>query len=145
MQWEKLARSGTTALFCMNVPTGVGLAVLATPWHSTLLEKLPAHVGSVMVTGPVRVWSDVCGIEIPARAMCLFLATCKLSGAMAFAGFFGRLLDRVAKYCWTIYFIGAFYTLVKQGELPIPVLPFFAGLGLRFWLDFQPVGRDKKA
>mmetsp|Transcript_26707 Transcript_26707/g.75456 ORF Transcript_26707/g.75456 Transcript_26707/m.75456 type:complete len:140 (-) Transcript_26707:87-506(-) len=127
-------RSATTALYCVNVPTGVFFSLLASPLRVQLQSLLPP-AAQAQLAGMVGLWSGLCGVPIPPPAFYGFLATCKISGALAFLGVLGPRLDRAARHCWLIYMLGAAYTLYGQGESVMPVVPFLAALALRWWCD----------
>ena len=124
------ARTGTTLLYCTNLPAVFVLTALASPWHDALLTMAPSEA-RVHLSNMVSVWVKVAGFEITAQQFCAFLAVCKLAGSLAFTGIFGKTLDRLAIPCWLIFFLGAAYTLVQTGRHLFPVVPFFIALLVR--------------
>eukprot|EP00747_Dinoflagellata_sp_TGD_P169811 gnl/TRDRNA2_/TRDRNA2_199769_c0_seq1.p1 gnl/TRDRNA2_/TRDRNA2_199769_c0~~gnl/TRDRNA2_/TRDRNA2_199769_c0_seq1.p1 ORF type:complete len:137 (+),score=6.11 gnl/TRDRNA2_/TRDRNA2_199769_c0_seq1:92-502(+) len=123
----------TTWLFvATNFPAGCIALAFATPLHDWLMEKCPVEV-NIQVERLTEVWSAIAGVEIPPRVFCGFLAACKLLGSLAFLGYFGPELDRLAIYCWEIYFCGASFTLLATQESAAPTLLFHTALFLRWY------------
>merc|ERR1711972_950362 len=97
------------------------------------------------VVGMVKLWSSVCGSPISPKAFFGFLASCKISGALAFLGLFGPTLDRAAVPCWAIYFCGAIYNQIKLGEPVAPATFFLLLLPVRVLASGYLKATDEKS
>mmetsp|Transcript_1640 Transcript_1640/g.3181 ORF Transcript_1640/g.3181 Transcript_1640/m.3181 type:complete len:149 (-) Transcript_1640:72-518(-) len=132
-----LIRSATTLLFATNIATGLVCASLASPKSGEVMAFLPDFVKTLLAQ-QIKVWETIIGRPIGMDVFMAFLAACKILGALAFMGLFGRTLDRLALPCWTIYFCGATYTCYAVGEPVGPCLIFLVALLVRSVCDDSP-------